>query len=402
MPRKAEPKRVKQGGKARVAGKSKSDAKPEDANSLDALVETLNAPCDWPSPTVLDDLKRIGEQQQPGFKEQVENEKSRRDAVPVAVEIRLNNANAWNPSDPEELEISLEKRGYYTPGQLRMEIEYFHSHPKAVPGGDRRALCEDQHNRALRTRELNPSLPPVPGYTDNPVVDEKNLWQWCIDAQAHDQAKAHEDAKPDAVAAPAGKPGMGGDGANQPSDPEEQEDRLPPSRMRAKAAYDYALTVITGAGKMTVAELFDSLRDRLDAEICKTSGQRAEQLREVRDYLPGNAETFGRYLREAGVKNYDKADVAGEEYPEPEKRCLKWRDLCSASVAAGVLFCLFEAIVYGIPWNWLRDHPATCGIQVTAGFFILVAMLGWFVPPWRKYTWWSALLGLGLVILSRL
>jgi hypothetical protein len=24
----------------------------------------------------------------------------------------------------------------------------------------------------------------VPTFTDNPVVDEKNLWQWCIDAQA--------------------------------------------------------------------------------------------------------------------------------------------------------------------------------------------------------------------------
>jgi len=98
-----------------------------------------------------------------------------------------------------------------------------------------------------------------------------------------------------------------------------------------------------------------------------------------------------------------KADVAGEEHPEPEKMCLKWRDLCSASAVACLLIGLFEATVYGIPWAWLRDHPATCGIQVAAGVFILVASLGWFVPPWRKYAWWSTLLvGLGLLILSRL
>ena len=98
-----------------------------------------------------------------------------------------------------------------------------------------------------------------------------------------------------------------------------------------------------------------------------------------------------------------KADAAGEERPEPEKMWLKWRDLGSAGAAAGALIGLFEACVYGIPWTWLRDHPATCGIQVAAGVFILVAALGWFVPPWRKYAWGSNLLvGLGLLILSRL
>ena len=97
-----------------------------------------------------------------------------------------------------------------------------------------------------------------------------------------------------------------------------------------------------------------------------------------------------------------KADLAGEEHPEPEKMCLKSRNLCSAGAAAGAMIGLFEACVYAIPWTWLRDHPATCGIQVAAGVFILVAMLGWFVPPWRKYAWGTLLVGLGLLILSRL
>ena len=105
----------------------------------------------------------------------------------------------------------------------------------------------------------------------------------------------------------------------------------------------------------------------------------------------------------AGLPNAQKADLVGEEHPEPEKKCLKWRDLGKAGATAGALFGLFEAIVYAIPWTWLRDHPASCGIQVTAGVFILVAALGWFVPPWCKFAWWSTLLiGLGLLILSRL
>jgi hypothetical protein len=44
----------------------------------------------------------------------------------------------------------------------------------------------------------------------------------------------------------------------------------------------------------------------------------------------------------------------------------------------------------------------TCGIQVTAGVFILVAALVWFVPPCRKFAWSTLLVGLGLLILSKL
>jgi hypothetical protein len=104
---------------------------------------------------------------------------------------------------------------------------------------------------------------------------------------------------------PGGK-AQGGDGVDRPPAGEEQDDKLPPSRVKARATYEYALNTITGAGEMTVAELFDAVRDRLDAEICKAAGKQAEQLQELKDSLPDNAETFGRYLREAGVKKYDK------------------------------------------------------------------------------------------------
>jgi hypothetical protein len=127
-------------------------------------------------------------------------------------------------------------------------------------------------------------------------------------------------------------------------------------------------------------------------------GGAIEHREQSENLTPGHVSRSGLPPPEGG-----KADVGGEENPEPEKMCLKWRGLGSAGAATCLLIGLFEAIVYGIPWTWLRDHPATCGIQVTAGVFILVATLGWFVPPWRKYAWWSTLLvGLGLLILSRL
>ncbi len=145
---------------------------------------------------------------------------------------------------------------------------------------------------------------------------------------------------------------------------------------------------------------------RTDAELAiesmGTPGdfQRLEQEKRFEEDDRRRAEAEARALArpEGG-----KADVAGEEHPEPEKMCFRWRDLGKAGAAGGALFGLCEAIVYGIPWTWLRDHPATCGIQVAAGVFILVAALGWFVPPWCKFAWWSTLLiGLGLLILSRL
>jgi len=47
----------------------------------------------------------------------------------------------------------------------------------------RRRVYSRGFNRALGMREKKPSLPRVPDYTGNPEVDEKNLRQWCIDAE---------------------------------------------------------------------------------------------------------------------------------------------------------------------------------------------------------------------------
>ncbi len=66
---------------------------------------------------------------------------------------------------------------------------------------------------------------------------------------------------------------------------------LPPSRLKAKAAYDWAMQEIDGAEGMTIAELHDAIMNHPQGPI---------------ECIPDNAATFGVYLREAGVKQYGK------------------------------------------------------------------------------------------------
>ena len=80
---------------------------------------------------------------------------------------------------------------------------------------------------------------------------------------------------------------------------------LSPSRIKAVAVYEYALGYIEGADNMTRAELFNAVRDRLESEAAKAYGNEAEKLGELMDSLPPNAETFGKYLRDAGIKKYN-------------------------------------------------------------------------------------------------
>ena len=65
--------------------------------------------------------------------------------------------------------------------------------------------------------------------------------------------------------------------------------KLAPSRVLAAATYDWAMSAITGAEVMTIAELFEAIDSHpygVDLQIGP------------------NAETFARYLRDAGVKRY--------------------------------------------------------------------------------------------------
>lgn len=65
--------------------------------------------------------------------------------------------------------------------------------------------------------------------------------------------------------------------------------KLAPSRMKAQAVHEWAMSEIPNAESMTIAELFDAIQHHPS---------------NASDALPDNAEAFGKYLREAGVKRY--------------------------------------------------------------------------------------------------
>lgn len=67
------------------------------------------------------------------------------------------------------------------------------------------------------------------------------------------------------------------------------DSELSASRVKAKAAHDWAMSEIPGAEDLTITDLFDAIMNH-PSNAC--------------DALPPNAETFGKYLREAGVKRY--------------------------------------------------------------------------------------------------
>ena len=98
----------------------------------------------------------------------------------------------------------------------------------------------------------------------------------------------------------------GGRGTTPGGEGETLDKELPPSRVKAKAAYEWAIEAIGGAGDIPLRELLPKIRKELDSliEAAHPGAGEAEKLREFRDSLPSSPETFGKYLRDAGIKRY--------------------------------------------------------------------------------------------------
>jgi hypothetical protein len=69
-----------------------------------------------------------------------------------------------------------------------------------------------------------------------------------------------------------------------------KQQKLAPSRIKAKAAYEWAMSAIPGADDMTIAELFEAI------DLHPSSAS---------ECIGPNPATFGKYLRDAGIKRYD-------------------------------------------------------------------------------------------------
>lgn len=70
---------------------------------------------------------------------------------------------------------------------------------------------------------------------------------------------------------------------------------LSPKLEIVKATYEWAISKIPGADKMTIPKLFHAIQTHSDMKS------------EYLDSLPDNAETFGTYLRRAGIRRYSDA-----------------------------------------------------------------------------------------------
>jgi hypothetical protein len=113
-------------------------------------------------------------------------------------------------------------------------------------------------------------------------------------------ATSKSDPQADQNPPPAGKarPSPDQDEANSDDKPDESlggDLKLSPSRLKAKAVYEWAMSEIEGAGKMTIVELYDAI-----VAHPKMKGEALEG-------IPNNAATFGKYLRDAGIKRYDRS-----------------------------------------------------------------------------------------------
>jgi hypothetical protein len=107
-----------------------------------------------------------------------------------------------------------------------------------------------------------------------------------------DQRRVHKEQ----VVNPNGNTESDGDSdelSSKTEKPTETDDKLPkalrkdsPSRVKAKAAYDYAMQQIPNANKMTAVELFDAICDEGEAK----------------EMLPPSAESFTKYLNDCGVR----------------------------------------------------------------------------------------------------
>lgn len=135
-----------------------------------------------------------------------------------------------------------------------------------------------------------------PGTMDVPIRADKD---WEIKLTGLRRFLRAQGEQPGDSAEPAKMPEAGplvGNADTPPGEPNEgaksSNPDLAPSRTKARALYEWAMRAIPSAENMTRSELFDAIQNHADFKG------------DMLDWLPPSADTFGRYLREAGIKVY--------------------------------------------------------------------------------------------------
>ena len=80
-----------------------------------------------------------------------------------------------------------------------------------------------------------------------------------------------------------------------------------------------------------------------------------------------------------GVSNIRKAEKTITVYA-----------VIAASAISIIFITIFEIFAYWLPWNWLRNHPNSYGLQGSFDILIILAIFGFFRPKWRKWCWGSS------------
>ena len=89
------------------------------------------------------------------------------------------------------------------------------------------------------------------------------------------------------------------------------------------------------------------------------------------------------------------------ERTEQQRHKQEWKRALVALGVSVLLIVGFEVLVYYLPWNWLKNHPHSLGIQIGSGFVILFSILWLFKPKLWKY-WLAILISFVILVVSLL
>ena len=94
---------------------------------------------------------------------------------------------------------------------------------------------------------------------------------------------------------------------------------MKPCWSNARKGYEWALGAIEGAEKLPLRELLPLIRDKMDSAAATLPEAKADELYKLRKSLPESPETFGRYLRSAGIKMYNSAGDRIGRFPRRDQ-----------------------------------------------------------------------------------
>lgn len=132
------------------------------------------------------------------------------------------------------------------------------------------------------------------------------------------------------------------------------------------------------AENTTLLEEKAALTQQLELERSEkeaTKGQlREERLRAEKD-------------RQARADAEKRAKEAEKSASEARARTDTLFSIAKGLLLSAALIGIFEFIVYGTSWDWLRSHPNSYGIQASLDSILILICVGLFVRQWRKLLW---------------